>query len=147
MISDLKETLTAIAGKHSSKMEEISPQVFLIDVGLLMKDGTTRYQFVYLWETPNRFLGKPVIYMNSRCGEFNSNLNLYKLLKDAGGGNYCTYTITTDKRNDGTPCETVICQAAVSKENTSLELLEDVIFEVASQADYCEAVHFGGDNN
>lgn len=144
---DLKTALTNISTRWKYKLEEVSPNVWRMDVALKMKDESWRYQFVYVWQIDTRFQGKPAIYMNSRCGEFNSNLNLFSLLKESGYGNYCSVTVTTDKRADGSPCETVIVQASLSVEHTTEDLLDKVCYEVASNADIIEEKFFGGDNN
>ena len=144
---DLKTALTNISNKWKYKLEEVSPNVWRLDVALKMKDESWRYQFVYVWIVETRFQGNPAIYMNSRCGEFNSNLNLYSLLKESGYGNYSNVTVTTDKRADGSPCETVIVQASLSVDFTTEDLLDKVIYEVASNADIMEEKFYGGDAN
>lgn len=144
---DLKTSLQNISAKWKYKLDEISPNMWRMDVALKMKDESWRYQFVYLWEIENRFFGKPAIYMNSRVGEYNTNLNLYSLLKEAGFGNYTTITVTTDKRADGTPCETIICQAAIAKEHATEDMLDQVMYEVANNADIAEEKFFGGDSH
>ncbi|MBS1637995.1 MAG: hypothetical protein JST26_18930 [Bacteroidetes bacterium] len=144
---DLKIVLSNIAARWNYKLDELSPGVFRMDVALKMKDGSFRYQFVYIWIIPGRYMGKDVVYMNSRCGEFSPNLNLYKLLKESGCGTYCSITVTTDKRADGSPCETVIAQAVQPIQYTNEEILNEVIYDVAYNADIVEEVYFGGDNN
>ncbi|MGZ3862848.1 MAG: hypothetical protein ACXVPN_10590 [Bacteroidia bacterium] len=144
---DLKTALANISTKWKYKLDEVSPGVWRVDVALKMKDESWRYQFVYVWIVETRFQGKPAIYMNSRCGEYNSNLSLYNLLKESGYGNYSSVTVTTDKRVDGSPCETVIVQASLSQEHTTEALLDAVIFEVANGADIIEEKFFGGDTN
>ena len=46
---DLKITVTNIATRWNYKVEEVSPGIFRMDVAIKMKDGTFRYQFVYVW--------------------------------------------------------------------------------------------------
>ena len=144
---DLKVTITNIATRWNYKFDEISPGVFRIDVAIKMKDGTFRYQFVYVWIIAGRYFGKDVVYMNSRCGEYNPNLNHYKMLKEGGYGTFAQVTITTDKRPDGSPCETVIVQAVQPVELTSEAILNEVIYDVAFNADIIEATYFGGDKH
>jgi len=144
---DLKTSLQNISAKWKYKLDEVSPNVWRIDVAIKMKDESWRYQFVYVWEVETRFFGKPAYYMNSRVGEFNANLNLYSIIKESGFGNYTSITVTTDKRADGTPCETLICQAALAKEHTTEALLDQVLYEVANNADIAEEKFFGGDAN
>ncbi len=143
----LKEAVTNIANKWKYKLDEISPGVFRMDVAIKMKDGGFRYQNVYIWEVKGRHFGKDVIYMNSRCGEYNPNLNHYKLLKEAGFGTFSQVTITTDTRIDGSPCETLIVQAVQPIEITSEVILNEVIYDVAYNADIIEETYFGGDVN
>jgi hypothetical protein len=144
---DLKIAVTNIAARWNYKMDEISPGIFRMDVAIKMKDGSFRYQFVYVWVVQGRYFGKDVVYMNSRCGEFTANLNLYKLLKESGYGTYSSVTVTTDKRADGSPCETVIVQAVQPIEFTNETILNEVIYDVAYNADIIEETYFGGDNN
>jgi len=144
---DLKLVLSNIAQRRNYKIDEIATGVFRLDIALKKKDDTFRYQFVYVWVIPDRYQGKPAVYMNSRCGEFSPNLNLYKILKEGGYGTFSAVTITTDKRADGSPCETVIVQAVQPVEFTNEPLLDEVIFDVAYNADVIEETYFGGDAN
>ncbi len=144
---DLKTAMKNISDKWKYKLDEVSPGVWKIDVALKMKDGSWRYQNVWVWEIKGRHFGKDVIYMNSRCGEYNPNLNHYKMLKEGGYGTFAQVTITTDKRVDGTPCETVIVQAVQPVELTNETILNEVIYDVAFNADIIEETYFGGDNH
>jgi hypothetical protein len=144
---DLKVAVTNISTRWNYKMEEVSPGIFRMDVAIKMKDGNFRYQFVYVWKIEGRYFGKDVVYINSRCGEFNTNLNLYKLLKEGGYGTYSSVTVTTDKRADGSPCETVIVQGVQPIEFTNESILNEVIYDVAYNADIIEETYFGGDHN
>jgi hypothetical protein len=143
---DLKTALQQISQKWNYKLDEISPNVFRMDVALKLKDGSFRYQFVYIWRVAGQNGQRDRFYMNSRCGRYNMGLNLYNMMKEAGWCNYSALTITNDKDKDGNPCETIITQAAPYADNTSLELLNDIIFEVANNADIIEEKYFGGDN-
>jgi hypothetical protein len=144
---DLKAAVTNISERWKYKMDEISPGVFRMDVAIKMKDGSWRYQLVYIWQIAGRHFGKDVIYMNSRCGEYNPNLNHYKLIKESGYGTFAQVTITTDKRADGSACETVIVQAVQPVELTNENILNEVIYDVAYNADIIEETYFGGDAN
>ncbi len=144
---DLKTAITNISERWKYKMEEVNPGMFKIDVALKMKDDTWRYQNVWVWEVKGRHFGKDVIYLNSRCGEYNPNINHYKLLKEGGFGTFAQVTVTTDKRADGTPCETIIVQAVQPIELTSEVILNEVIYDVAYNADIIEETYFGGDKN
>ncbi len=144
---DLKSALTAICERWKYKLEEVTPDVFRIDVAIKMQDGNWRYQYVYCWIIKGRYQGKDVVYFNSRCGEYNPNINHYKLLKEGGYGTYAQVTVTTDKRKDGSDCETVIVQAVQPVELTNEAILDAVLYDVAYNADIIEEVYFGGDNN
>ncbi len=144
---DLKTAMTNISNKWKYKLDEVSPGIWKIDVALKMKDDSWRYQNVWVWEIKGRHFGKDVIYMNTRCGEYNPNLNHYKMLKEGGYGTFAQVTITTDKRPDGTPCETVIVQAVQPIELTNETILNEVIYDVAYNADIIEMTYFGGDNH
>lgn len=144
---DLKLVLTNICTRWKYKMDEITPGIFRIDVAIKQKDESFRYQFVYAWIIPGRYYGKDVVYMNSRCGEYNLNLNMYQMLKESGYGNYSSVTVTTDKRADGSPCETIVVQAVQPIEFTSEAILNEVMYDVATNADIIEKIYFGGDKN
>jgi len=144
---DLKAVLTNITSRWKYKLDEISPGIFRIDVAIKMKDENWRYQYVYVWIIAGRHFGKEVVYFNSRCGEYNPNLNHYKLLKEGGMGTYAQVTVTTDKRPDGSDCETIIVQAVQPVELTNESILDAVLYDVAYNADIIEEVYFGGDNN
>lgn len=144
---DLKTAVTNIAERWKYKLDETSPGVYRIDVAIKQKDDSWRYQNVWVWEIQGRHFGKDVIYMNSRCGEYNPNLNHYKLLKESGYGTYSSVTVTTDKRPDGSPCETVIVQGVQVKELTNEAIINEVLYDVAFNADIIEATYFGGDKH
>lgn len=143
---ELAATLQQIASRYNYKLDEITPGTFRMDVAIPVKDKPTRYQFVYIW-TITEQSGRQRIYMNSRCGIYTPQLNLYNIMKEAAYGNYCTVTITTDKTKEGTPCETIITQAVPALAMTTPELLNEIIYEVAVNADIIEDRFFGGDNN
>ncbi len=144
---DLKTAITNISARWKYKMDEVSPGVYKLDVALKMKDETWRYQGVYIWIIAGRHFGKDVVYMNSRCGEYNPNINHYKLLKEGGYGTFSQVTVTTDKRADGSSCETIIVQAVQPIELTNETILNEVIYDVAYNADIIEETYFGGDVN
>lgn len=144
---DLKIVLTNISERWKYKMDEISPGVFRLDVAMKQKDESMRYQYVYAWVIKERFHGKDVFYFNSRCGEYNLNLNLYQMLKESSYCTYCSVIITTDKRTDGTPCESVVVHAIQPIELTSEDIINEVIWDIATNADIIEMTYFGGDNN
>ena len=144
---DLKIALTNICERWKYKMDETSPGIFRLDVAMKQKDGTFRYQFVYAWLIKERYIGKDCFYFNSRCGEYNLNLNLYQMMKESSYCTYCSVIITTDKRKDGSPCETVVVHAIQPVELTSEAILNEVIWDIATNADIVEQTYFGGDNN
>jgi hypothetical protein len=145
---NLKQSLDAISAKWKYKLDELStPGVYRMDVAIKVGEEKWRYQFVYIWESKERYFGKPAIYMNSRCGEASQRLNYYNILKEAGFGNLTSITVTTDKRADGSDCETIVCQAGLPVDFITEELLSNTIYEVANNADIIEEKYFGGDGN
>lgn len=146
-IFNLKTCMENISKKWNYKLDEVAPGVWRMDVALKQKDDTWRYQYVWAWIIPQRHYGKDVVYMNSRCGEYDSGLNHYQLLKESGAGTFASVTVTTDKRADGTPCETVICQAVCPVHLAHDELIDEMMYDVAFGADYIENHYFGGDKN
>lgn len=144
---DLKTAVANISERWKYKTEEVSPGIFRVDVAIKMKDETWRYQFVYAWLIAGRHFGKDVIYMNSRCGEYNPNLNHYKLLKEGGYGTFAQVTVTTDKRTDGSPCETIIVQSSCPVTLMNEDLMNEMLYDVAYNADCIEETYFGGDTN
>jgi len=144
---DLKTAVTNISERWKYKLEENNPGIYRLDVAIKMKDDTWRYQNVWIWEIKGRHFGKDVVYMNSRCGEYNPNINHYKILKEGGYGTFSQITITTDKRPDGSPCETIIVQAVHPIEFVTEPLLNEMLYDVAYNADIIEATYFGGDKH
>lgn len=143
---ELQPTLQQIASRYNYKLDESSPGVYRMDISIPLKEGKFRFQLVYIWMIKEAS-GRERIYMNSRCGTFSPQLNLYNILKESAYGNYSTVTITNDKTADGTPCETVIVQAVPALGMTTPELLNEIIYEVAVGADIIEEKFFGGDKN
>lgn len=144
---DLRQSLTNISTKWKYKLEEISPNIFKIDVAIKIGEDKWRFQNVYIWEMKERYYGQPAIYMNSRCGEASAKINLYNILKEAAYGNVSSLAIVNDKKADGSDTETIVCQAGLPLEFVSEELLDKTIYEVANNADIIEEKYFGGDGN
>lgn len=144
---DLKQALNNISAKWKYKLDEISPNVYRMDVAIKIGDDKWRYQFVYIWESEKRYFGQPVVYMNSRCGMVSPSINFYTILKEAGYCNLSNLTVTTDKTADGKDCETIICQAGLPLEFINEVMLDKTIYEVANNADIIEEKYFGGDGN
>jgi len=57
-------------------------------------------------------------------------------------GTICQVTVITDRRQDGTPCETVICQASCPFHLANDELIDEMIYDVAFGADLIENTYF-----
>ncbi len=145
---DLRSALLNISRRWNYKMDEVSPEVWRMDVAIPLKDGKFRYQFVYIWQAKGRWFNqKDCIYINSRCGTYTQALNHYNLLKEGGYGFYTSVTVTNDKDKEGRPCESLVVQASPVLEWTTPELLNEIIYEVAYNADIIEERYFGGDNN
>ncbi|KOY87249.1 hypothetical protein AD998_14800 [bacterium 336/3] len=138
-----------VATKFNAQIKELSPGVYSLDIPFKLKDGSSRYQYVYAWVIPGRAKGKDCFYFNSRCGTFDPKAtDTYNLLKEAAFGYYSMITITKDKLSDGTPCETVIVQASpIAEHIDSSNELADIVWEVAEVADIIEEKYFGGDKN
>lgn len=142
---DLKLILTRIAERWNYKIVETSPGVFGLDVALKKKDGTLRYQYVFVRiEKPEG--GKERYYITSSCGVYNNTLNFYNIMRETSFCNYSTITIGSRKNKEGNPEEIIMTQAAPLVPHTDNELLDAIIFEVANNADYIEEKYFGGDN-
>jgi len=75
----LSEAMQTISTNWNNKFVELTPGVYRLDVGLKLKDETIRYQFVYVWQVKNQN-GRDQVFMNSRAGMYNNNLNLYQWL-------------------------------------------------------------------
>lgn len=146
-MNDFCAALKELSEKKSNKLEEIGNGVYRFDVGIKYDSGELRFQNVYLWTTVLPNSSRTRIYMNSRCGQYTNAVNLYNILKESGYSSYSTLTIVNDKLGDGTPCETIVAQASPYLDITDTDLLWDIMFEVALNADYVEKKYFGGDSN
>ena len=142
---DLKETLTSIALKWGYKMEELSPGVFGLDISIKRKNSVTlRYQYVTARFEELEGADKK-IYISSRSGICHNALNFHDLLKESLFCNYCTVAILATKDKEGNANESLIVQAAPLEKHTSPEMLDNILFEVANNADFIEEKYFGGD--
>ncbi|MGH1335768.1 MAG: hypothetical protein ACRBFS_06535 [Aureispira sp.] len=144
---NLREVLTEYAEVKKYKLKELDNGKFSIDIAMKLKDGTSRYQFVWIWLAEGRAKGKDCIYLTSRAGNYTPNVNVYQLLKESGYGVYSTVTIVPDKDKEGNPCETVVIQASPILEYLQKEEFIEILWEVAEIADILEEKHFGGDSN
>ncbi|BDS13671.1 hypothetical protein [Aureispira anguillae] len=144
---NLKEVLTEYAEHKNYKLRELDGGKFSIDIAMKLKDGSFRYQFVWIWISPNRGKGKDCVYFTSRAGAYTPNVNLYQLIRESGYGIYTTVTIVSDKDKEGNPCETVVVQASPVHEHLSKEQFLYILWEVAEVADILEEKHFGGDSH
>ena len=139
--------LERIAKDYGYKMSEFAPNKFMIKVAFNLPDGSQRHQTVYAWISDIGRNNKPCIYMNTRVGIYNENINLYNFAKDAAFGVYSAVAIVPDKDMAGNPCETIIVQAAPNLESTNYDLFKDILTEVAYNADVLEEKYFGKDIN
>lgn len=144
---DLKQSLNAISSKWKYKLDEINPGVYRMDVELKVSEDNFRYQFVYIWQIEDRFFGEPAVFMNSRCGEYSSSVDLHSILDESSFCNLSSFALNKDKRADGSSCEVLVCQSALPVETISEALLDKAIYEVAFNADMAEEKYFGGDGN
>lgn len=144
---DLREVLTEYAEVKKYKLKELDNGKFSIDIAMKLKDGSSRYQFVWIWIAEGRAKGKDCVYLTSRAGIYTPNANVYQLLKESGYGVYSTVTIVPDKDKEGNPCETVVVQASPILEYLQKEEFIEILWEVAEIADILEEKHFGGDSN
>lgn len=144
---DLGAVLHELSASWGNKLDELSEGFFRFDIGIKQKDGSGRFQYVYLWMVTDPDNPRDRIYMNSRCGQYTEDLDLYEIMKESGFSRYSTLTIVDDKLADGTPCETVIAQASPYADTINVGLLGDILFEVAINADYVEKKYFGSDSN
>ncbi|MCH2021543.1 MAG: hypothetical protein MK207_03585 [Saprospiraceae bacterium] len=144
---NIKEVLTAYSEERKFKLKEIEDGKFSIDIAMKLKDGSFRYQFVWLWVSEGRAKGKDCVYFTSRVGTYTPNLNKEQLLRESGYGVYSTITIVPDKDKSGNPCETVVVQASPVYEYLNEDEFLYILWEVAEVADILEEKHFGGDTN
>lgn len=144
---DLREVLTEYAEVKKYKLKELDNGKFSIDIAMKLKDGSFRYQFVWIWIAEGRAKGKDCVYLTSRAGIYTPKANMYQLLKESGYGVYSTVTIVPDKDKEGNPCETVVVQASPILEYLQKEEFIEILWEVAEIADILEEKHFGGDSN
>ena len=141
---ELNGMLTAISEKWKYKLEEIGNDTFRMDVAIKMKDDSWRYQYVYVWL---RMQGEEqFVYMNSRIGQYDQRLDMYKLLIESGFCRYSAVTILPDTK-DGRNVETVCVSASPHSKVITQDLLDLILYDVAFNADYLEKMIFGGDNH
>jgi hypothetical protein len=142
---ELKLVLTRIAERWNYKLNEVSEGVFSLDVVLKLKDGSNRFQFVFVRvEKPEG--GQERYYITSTSGVFNNSLNFYNLLRETSYCNYSTITVGSRKNRDtGAAEEVIMVQAAPLAAHTNYDLLDAIIFEVANNADFIEQKYFGQD--
>lgn len=144
---DLRKVLTEYAEVKKYKLKELDNGKFIIGITMKLKDGSFRHQFVWIWVAKGRAKGKDCIYLVSRSGTYNSNSNVYQLLKESAHGVYSTVAIVPDKDKEGNSCETVVVQASPILEYLQKEEFIEILWEVAEIADILEEKHFGGDLN
>ncbi len=144
---NLKEVITEYAESKKYKLRELDGGKFSIDIAMKLKDGSFRYQFVWVWISEGRAKGKDCVYFTSRAGTYTPNVNLYQLMKESGYGVYTTVTIVPDKDKEGNPNETIVVQASPVLEHLSKDEFLYILWEVAEVADILEEKHFGGDAN
>ncbi len=142
--NDLKTLVQSIADKWKYKLEELEGEKLRLDVAIKMKDDTWRYQFVYLWIKVQG--DHSYVYMNSRVGQYDRRVDLYKLLVESGYGRYCAVTILPDKL-DGRDVESICVSACPHAKVVNEELLDQIIYDVAFNADYLEKMLFGEDKH
>ena len=100
---DIRQTMLEYAARSGHKFNDKGNGKY-DDFAFNMKDGKTRYQYVWVWIIEARARGK-IVSIFIWVATFDPTINLYNLIKDSGRGNYSSATIVSDTDKDGNPCE------------------------------------------
>ncbi len=146
---DLQNSVRLVGVRLKTKVEDRGNGLYRIDVPLVYKDGTERYQFVWARVSKNITRDeKDTFYFQSRAGKLNPNIDLKTLLKEAYYGFYTMICIVDEKDDNGNPIETVYVQASpIVDYSHDEDLIYECIMECAIVADYLEKKYWGEDIN
>lgn len=141
---DIRQTMLEYAARSGHKFTDKGNGKYLFDFAFNMKDGKTRYQYVWVWILSGRARGKDCVYFSSRVATFDPTVNLYNLFKDSGRGNYSSVTIVSDTDKEGNPCESIVVHASPIHEYLSEAEFLNILWEVGENADILEEKYFDG---
>jgi len=142
--TELHKLLTQIAEKWEYTLDTIGDDYFRMDVAIKIDDEKWRHQFVNIWlKTEGE---ETYIYLNSRVGKYYNTTDHYMLLVQSGFCKYSSVTILPDKINNK-ECESICVSASPHTSIITQELLDTIIYDVGSNADYLESKIYGKDRN
>lgn len=140
---DIKAALKAFEEKHVCKWKEIQTGLFGIDVGMELKSGDTRFQYVSIQLTEKD--KKELVILHSQVGPLHSYIKSSRLLRDNRRTVYSKILLQQLKDKTGKTIESICVQANLREEHFSNELFEAMLSEVAERADILEEQYYGED--
>jgi hypothetical protein len=142
-MENLSHFVQRLGRDWSCQIKEFSPTQFGVDVPIKLKDGRTRYQMVYITAGGNE--ERPFFDVSSRMGLVQAGIKIWDLLEEAG--RYCNYTgvfILQQKLETEQLADVLWLGCRPLAKHTSDDLMKDIVWETAVNADYFEEKYFGG---
>lgn len=118
----------------------------MLDYPLKYSDGNIRLQQVTVQRVANMASaqGKNVIFFLSICGIYTPALDLKEVLKDSNRTTHTAFSLRPSTGKDGAPIEMLCVTASPVEDLLNPGTFSDILFEVASLADYVESKYFAG---
>jgi hypothetical protein len=147
-MENIAHFILRLGREWNCKVQEFSPTQYWVDVPMKMKDGTTRFQQV--WVNEYKDSDRPCYGVFSRIGTIRDGIKIWALLEDTG--RYCNYSNVNvlpekDKDNPEKMYDVLWMGSRPLIAHTDEELMKTIIWEIALNADYFEEKYFGGDAN
>ena len=145
---DLNAIISKYATEKQYEFEAHEDGRFSIDVAMQMKDGNTRYQYVWIWVEEERAKDKACVFFASEVGDYDASVNLYELMKEANYSVYSSIAIVENHgEEDDETQEIILVQASPIYDYLEEDEFIYILEEVAQVADVIEESHFGQDVN
>jgi hypothetical protein len=145
MANNLDTWIPKLAGDWNTKHEKLDNGVtWGIDVPFKLKDGSYRYQWVYISFGVGVAKGNDIYDVRSKVGDYSAKVDLHGLLQEAKYGYHSAVCIRESSR-EGKQVEVVFVQAGPFAEYvTNYDQMKFIIEEVGANADILEHKFYGG---
>lgn len=140
---DIKNALKTFEDINVCKWKEIQSGLWGIDVGMQLKNGDTRFQYVSIQLAQKG--KKEMVILHSQVGPLHSYIKSSRLLRDNRRTLYSKILLQQLKDKNGKIIENISVQANLLAEHFSNSLFQTMLTEVAERADILEEQYYGED--
>jgi len=137
----------AEARANNYKVDELDGGIFMLDFPLKYGENETRFQRVYLRDWYDERNQKQTYFINSYISDYTRNFDLERILREAEFGRMSMICLKKIPDGQGGEKEALYTQTTVPVNyiNSDYKEFMNLVFEVASNADFVEKLFFTND--